>query len=144
VYKIAMARYVLESGEVEILKEMVEASRGRRRVQGMLVLTDRRLVVQSAKPSPLRDWLFDMWAPAVRPLTKSLAPLDMTHQIDRDDFDAVESHGKTMLSFHSKGEGYGHVSFTVYSVTAFEVWQQRMQQWVAGTLPDAIHNDLAR
>lgn len=143
-YKIAMARYVLEAGEVEILKEMVEASRGKRRVQGMLVLTDRRLVAQSAKPSPFRDWLFDIGAPMFRPLVQTIAPLDMTHQIDRDDFDTVESHGKTMLSFHSKGEGYGHVSFTVYSVTPFDVWQQRMQQWVAGILPGATHSDLAR
>ena len=39
-----------------------------------------------------------------------------------------------MISFHSKGVGYAHISFVVYSQTPFHVWQQRMHQWAAGTL----------
>jgi hypothetical protein len=42
-----------------------------------------------------------------------------------------------MLSFHSKGEGYAHISFVVYARKPFEEWQQRMQEWVAGTLTAA-------
>lgn len=62
----------------------------------------------------------------------------MMHQIDRDDFAAVEQEPhRGMLSFHSKGEGYGHISFVVYSQTPFATWQQRMHQWAAGTLSAA-------
>jgi len=133
-----MARYVQEPGEVELLKELVEATRDKRRVEGILIITDRRLVAQSAKPSALLGWLTGGWLPLRGPMSGGhLGTFEVTHQIDRADFESVESHGKQMISFHSNGVGYGHVSFAVYSMTPFEVWQQRMQQWVAGTLSAA-------
>jgi hypothetical protein len=132
-----MARYVQESGEVELLKELVEGIRGKQRVEGFLILTDRRLVAQSGKPSPILGWLLGRLTPMHRPIGVDVGPLEMTNQIDRDDFDSVESHGRQMISFHSKGEGYRHISFAVYSMTPFDVWQQRMRQWVAGTLSAA-------
>jgi hypothetical protein len=131
-----MARYVREPGEVELLKELVDPIRGDQRVHGMLILTDRRLVLQSVRPSPTLRWLFRWFAPIFILLgaANELGPLEMTHQIDRDDFDAVEAQGRQTISFHSKGEGYGHISFAVYSMTPFDVWQHRMQAWVAGAL----------
>jgi hypothetical protein len=129
-----MARYVLEPGEVEYLKELAAGIRGKQRVEGLLILTDRRLVAQSSKPSPILGWLLGLLTPMHRPIAVDVGPLEMTHQIDRDDFDSVESHGRQMISFHSKGKGYSHISFAVYSMTSFDVWQQRMRQWVAGTL----------
>jgi hypothetical protein len=132
-----MARYVREPGEVELLKEIVDGIRGKQRVDGLLILTDRRLVAQSSKPSPALGWLLGLLTPMHRSIPVAVGPLEMLHQIDRDDFNSVESHGRQMISFHSKGEGYGHVSFAVYSMTSFDVWQERMRQWVAGTLSAA-------
>lgn len=132
-----MARYVQEPGEVEFLKELVEGIRDKQRVHGALILADRRLVAQSAKPSPLLGWLFGLLTPMHRSPTVDVGPLEITHQMDRDDFDSIESHGRQMISFHSKGEGYGHISFAVYSMTPFDVWQERMRRWVAGTLSAA-------
>lgn len=115
------------------MKELVEGIRGKQRVEGVLILTDRRLVAQSSKPSPLLVWLLGL----LTPMPRYVGPLEMIHQIDRDDFDSVESHGRQTISFHSKGEGYRHISFAVHSMTTFDVWQQRMRQWVAGTLSAA-------
>jgi len=132
-----MARYVLEPGEVELLKELVEGIRGQDRVEGRVILTDRRLVVQIAKTSPTLGWLLGLFTSMRRPVAVDVGPLEVTHQIDRDDFDSVESHGQQLISFHSKGEGYGHISFAVYSMTPFEVWQRRMEAWLSGTLSAA-------
>ncbi|HEX2691725.1 MAG TPA: hypothetical protein VHN14_34180, partial [Kofleriaceae bacterium] len=126
-----MAKYVREEGEVEILKELVEGVRDGRRVPGILIITDRRVVLQVPKKTPALRWLL---GPA---LSRMAAPLEMTHQIDRGDFAAVEAGRRRMMSFHNKGDGYGHISFAVYSQTSFEVWQQRMHQWAAGTLSAA-------
>jgi hypothetical protein len=126
-----MAKYVRAEGEVEILKEMVEGVRDGSRVPGFVILTDRRVVAQVAKKSPMLGWLL---GPVLSRMAQATAPLEMTHEIDRDDFAAVEAEGRQMISFHNKGDGYAHISFAVYSQTPFDVWQQRMHQWAAGTL----------
>ncbi|HEX3764412.1 MAG TPA: hypothetical protein VHW23_37210 [Kofleriaceae bacterium] len=132
-----MARYVRESGEVELLKETVEGVRNKRRVHGVLILTDRRLVVQIARPSPLLGWLVGLVSPLYHPAAADAGPLEMTHQIDRAKLDSVEAHDRQMIAFHTKGEGHGQTSFAVYSMTPFDVWQLRIQQWLAGTLAAA-------
>lgn len=130
-----MRTYVREEGEVEILKEIVEGIRDNKRLPGFVVLTDRRVVVLVAKKVPPLGWFL---SPLLAWFAQQTAPLEMMHQIDRDDFAAVEPepHG-AMISFHSKGEGYGHISFVVYSQVPFAHWQQRMHRWAAGTLSAA-------
>lgn len=129
-----MARYVRAPEEVELFREMVDGVRNKKRAPAFLVLTDRRVVVLVAGPAPWSSWL---WGALGHWIVQQLTGIELLHQIDRDDFAAVELEGRQMLSFHSKGEGYGHISFVVYSRTSFPVWQQRMHQWVAGTLSTA-------
>jgi hypothetical protein len=102
---------------------------------GCVILTDRRVVMLVARRSPVWRWFL---GPILARLAEEAAPLELTHQIDRDDFAAVEQEPhRSMISFHSKGEGYGHISFVVYSQTPFVVWQQRMHHWAAGALSTA-------
>lgn len=129
-----MARYVPEPGEVEILRDMIEAGRNNKRVPGFLVVTDRRVVLLVSRLPPGARWFL---GPLLSWITEQLAPVEMTAQIDRDDFASVEAHGREMFSFHSKGDGYGHISFVVYSHIPFDVLQQRMRYWAAGSLSAA-------
>lgn len=123
-----MARYQPIPGEVELFKETVETRYDKRRGRGTLLVTDRRVVLIAAPP-PTFSLLFGVVGAL---LEKLLGRPDRVEQIDRLDFAAVEQVERGMLSFHSQGEGYGHISFIVYTRTPFEVWQQRMQQWVSG------------
>jgi hypothetical protein len=132
--RVALVKYVRGDGETEILKEMVEGVLDGKRMPGFVVVTDRRVLVQVGRESKMLRWLF---GPFVMRWMKDVAPLEMTHQIERDDFASVEHEGKEMISFHSKGSGYAHVSFVAYSQTPFHVWQERMHQWAAGTLSAA-------
>jgi hypothetical protein len=120
---------VLAPLEVELLNELIEGDRNKKRVSGSVILTNRRVVVLISKPSPTLNW----WLSPMLLFAQQVGRLEMTHQIERDDFDSVESHGGEMVSFHSKGQGYGHISFVVYSMTPFAIWRQRMHQWAAGT-----------
>lgn len=118
-----------------MFREMVDGVRDGKRASGFLVLTDHRVVLLVGKPLPWVSWWF--LEPMLARIAQQTTRLEMTHQIDRDDFAAVEAEERQMFSFHSKGEGYGHISFVVYSQTPFPVWQQRMHQWAAGTLSAA-------
>ena len=137
-----MGKYALAPGEVELFKANVETSYNNKRAPGRLILTDQRIVLIASPPS--------MWRPAygaggasgviavlLEPLVKLLGRPPRTEQIDRDNFAMVEQVQRGMLSFRSKGEGYAHISFVVYTRKPFEEWQQRMQEWVAGTLTAA-------
>jgi hypothetical protein len=109
---------------------VVEGAHNGKRVPGLLVATDRRVVMLASRSWASYVWLIGpLWAW----VTQQLAPLNMTAQIDRDDFASVEAHGGQMLSFHSKGDGYGHISFVAYSRKPFDVWQQRMHHWATRT-----------
>jgi hypothetical protein len=130
-------KYVRAEEETELLKEMVEGVRDGKRVPGFVMVTDRRVLVLVAKPSKMLSWLFGPFPSRLMKMANDVAPLEMTHQIDREDFASVEAEGKEMITFHSKGEGYAHISFVVYSQTPFHTWQQRMHQWAAGTLSAA-------
>ena len=135
-----MRSYVLGEGEVEILKELVDGVRDDKRVPGFVVLTDRRVVALVARKPPAMSWFFagGLLGGMLARLVQQAAPLELMHQIERDDFATVEQQPhRQMISFHSKGEGYGHISFVVYSQTPFATWQQRMHQWAAGTLSAA-------
>lgn len=126
-----MGRYAQAPDEVELFKADVETRYKTKRAPGRLILTDQRIVLIASSPSSLARVL---GGPL---LHKLLGPPPRTEQIDRDDFAAVEQEQRGMLSFHSKGEGYAHISFVVYSRKPFEEWQQRMQEWVAGALTAA-------
>jgi hypothetical protein len=135
-----MAGLVLQDGETVLLKEIAEGVRDGMRSPGFVILTDRRVAVVVGKRSKMYGGIGTNWMAWTSWLVRSLidaaqqaAPMQMTHQIDREDFDAVESQGKQMLSFHSKGEGYSHISFVVYSQTPFEVWQRRIHRWASGS-----------
>jgi len=128
-----MGKFQLEVGEVELFRETVQTHSGKTRVPGSFVLTDRRVVVTADPASPL-GVLGMMFGVVGALLGKLFEGPGTSHQIDRSDFAAVEQEGSHMLSFHSKGEGYGHISFVVYSRTPFAIWQQRMHQWAAGTV----------
>jgi hypothetical protein len=142
-----MRRYVLDAGEVEVLKELADGIRDDKRMSGIVILTDRRLVALVArKPSAMSRFLGGLLGGMVGGgllggmLTgrEEAASLELMHQIERDDFATVEQEPhRQMISFHSKGEGYAHISFAVYSQTPFTTWQQRMHQWAAGTLTAA-------
>lgn len=133
-----MATYTPASGEVEILRENVQGGRDGKRMPGRIVLTDRRVVMLlERKSSALSVMLGPLIGVIGMAALGDLGALEMTHAIDRDDFASVELEGRKMLSFRSKGEGYAHISFVVYSRTPLEVWQQRMHQWAAGTLTAA-------
>jgi hypothetical protein len=126
-----MATYTPATGEVEILRESVEGGRDGKRMPGRVVMLLER------KSSALSVMLGPLIGVIGMAALGDLGALEMTHVIDRDDFASVELEGRKMLSFHSKGEGYAHISFVVYSRTPVEVWQQRMHQWAAGTLTAA-------
>lgn len=128
-----MGRYALAPGEVELFKANVETRYNNKRAPGRLILTDQRIVLIASPPSRLGP-VFGAFGAL---LEKLLGGPQRTEQIDRDDFAAVEQEQRGMLSFHSKGEGYAHISFVVYTRKRFEEWQQRMQEWVAGTLTAA-------
>jgi hypothetical protein len=126
-----MRKFELEDGEVELLREAADGDRGRLRLSGFVVLTDRRVVLLVAKKapriSPWFGWLgFLVW----RGL-QQVAPLELMAEIQRDDFEAVHHEHGEMLSFHSKGEGYAHVSFVAYSMTPFTEWYLHMRDWAA-------------
>jgi hypothetical protein len=130
-----VAAYVREAGEVELLKEVVEGGRDGKRLPGRLIVTNRRLVMLLERKSSGLAMMLAPWIGALGMAAMGqLGSLELTHEIEREDFAAVELEGRKMMSFHSKGEGYAHISFVVYSRTPFEVWQQRMHQWLAGTL----------
>lgn len=127
-----MGKYALAPGEIELFKANVETSYNKKRAPGRLILTDQRIVLIASPPSRFGDaGVFGAL------LEKLFARPQRTEQIDRDDFAAVEQEQRGMLSFHGKGEGYAHISFVVYTRKPFEEWQQRMQEWVAGTLTAA-------
>jgi hypothetical protein len=128
-----MGKYVLAPGEVELFKANVETSYNNKRAPGRLILTDQRIVVIASPPSRLGLALGGFG----ELLDKLLGGPQRTEQIDRHDFAAVEQEQRGMLSFHSKGQGYAHISFVVYTRKPFEEWQQRMREWVAGTLTAA-------
>lgn len=134
-----MGKYALAPGETELFKANVETHYNNKRAPGRLILTDQRIVLIASPPSRLRPafgkdaGVFAVGVFAAL-LEKLLGRPQRTEQIDRDDFAAVEQEQRGMLSFHSKGEGYAHISFVVYTRKPFEEWQQRMQEWVAGTL----------
>jgi len=133
-----MASYARGAGEVEILKEEVDGGRDGKRLPGRVVLTDRRIVMLlGPKPSGLSMMLAPWIGALGMAALGSLDSLEVTHEIEREDFASIVLERRKMISFHSKGEGYAHISFVVYSRTPFEVWQQRMHQWVAGTLSAA-------
>jgi hypothetical protein len=124
-----MAKFQLADGESELVKELVEGVRdGKRVTNSRVIVTDRRIVLLVPKPdwfSRLFGMLFGRFA------AKMAADPVMTHEIRRADFAEVEHEGK-MLVFHSKGEGYAHVSFEAYATSSAEIWQQRMRDWAAG------------
>src|SRR5690242_14466942 len=127
VHVLAMAKFELGEGEVELLREAVDCVvEGKRMPNGALVITDKRVVLLTPKgPSPgkLMAWL----GPLVgRVAATAVGPLAMTHQIKRGDFAEVEEADGKMLVFRNKGSGYAHVSFEVTSMTTHDVWQQRM------------------
>ena len=130
-----MGKYALVPGEVELFKANVETGYNNKRVPGRLILTDQRIVLIASPPSRVMFGGSAGVFGAV--LEKLLARPQRTEQIDRDDFAAVEQEQRGMLSFHGKGEGYAHISFVVYTRKPFEEWQQRMREWVAGTLTAA-------
>src|SRR5262245_28828510 len=134
-----MGKYALAPGEAELFKANVETRYNNKRAPGRLILTDQRIVLIASPPSRLRPAFgaAGVFAVLLEPLEKLLGGPQRTEQIDRDDFAAVEQEHRGMLSFHSKGEGYAHISFVVYTRKPFEEWQQRMQEWVAGTLTAA-------
>lgn len=134
-----MARYVCEAGEVELLREMADGSRDGVRLPGFVIITDRRVVLLVAKKVRSTGWLSTSWlvAPFLTRMVQQVAPLEMTHAIELDDFAELLRDDQGWLRFHSKGEGYAHVSFAISSMTPFKIWQQRMQRWVAGTLSPA-------
>ena len=123
-------KYTLGPGEHELLKEVVVATRDRKRVpSSRLIVTDRRLVLLVPKP--------DKWSKLVgglfgRAASKLAEDLDLAHQIKRGEFSDVEERDPGMLVFHSKGEGYAHVSFEVFDASPLALWQQRMRDWVDG------------
>jgi hypothetical protein len=130
-----MGKYALAPGEVELFKANVETRYNNKRAPGRLILTDQRIVLIASPPS---RFMFGGGAGVFGALLeKLLARPQRTEQIDRDDFATVEQEQRGMLSFHSKGEGYAHISFVVYTRKPFDEWQQRMQEWVAGTLTAA-------
>src|SRR5215813_4367121 len=131
-----MGKYALAPGEVELFKANVETHYNNKRAPGRLILTDQRIVLIASPPSRLGRAAGAAGVFGAL-LEKLLAGPQRTEQIDRDDFAAVEQEQRGMLSFHSKGEGYAHISFVVYTRKPFEEWQQRMQEWVAGTLTAA-------
>src|SRR5262252_7247051 len=110
-----MAKFRLADGESELVKELVEGVRdGKRVANSRLIVTDRRIVLLVPKPgwlSRLLGALFDAFA------SKMAADLVMTHEIRRADFAEVEPQDGRMLVFHSKGEGYAHVSFETYATS---------------------------
>lgn len=126
-----MGKYAPAPGEAELFKADVETRYKNKRTPGQLILTDQRIVLIATPRSSLGGMLGGAL------LHKLLGPPPRTEQIERDDFEAVEQPQRGMLCFHSKGEGYAHISFVVYSRRPFEEWQQRMQEWVAGTLTAA-------
>lgn len=68
--------------------------------------------------------------------TRAMQPKmpDVIAEIPRNEFDAVESPARRMIVFHSKGEGYAHVSFVAYSRTPLENWERLMRHWADGLL----------
>jgi hypothetical protein len=130
-----MGKYALAPGEVELFKANIETSYNNKRVPGRLILTDQRIVLIASPPSRLGPAPgYDVFSAL---LEKLLGRPERTEQIDRDDFAAVEQEQRGMLIFRSKGEGYAHISFVVYTRKSFGEWQQRMREWVAGTLTAA-------
>src|ERR1041385_6034911 len=125
-----MARYQPIPGEVELFKETVETRYDKRRSGGTLLVTDRRVVL-IATPPPSFAAIFGLGVGGAV-LEKLLGRAERIEQIDRHDFDTVEHVERVMLSFRSTGEGYGHISFIVYTRTPFAVWRQRMEQWASG------------
>jgi hypothetical protein len=104
---------------------------------GCVIVTDRRLVLLAPKGKSPSFWLM-MFGPLLgRVIATGAGTLTMTHQIEREELDSVEAPDRGMISFHSKGQGYAHVSFAVMSMTPHEVWQQRIARWLAGTLDAA-------
>jgi hypothetical protein len=132
-----MARYVCEAGEVELLREVAEGDRGGVRLQGFVVVTNHRVVLLVPKKVSSLGWLRWLGGPFLARMAQDVAPLEMTHAIELDDFAEVHGDEHGRLSFHSKGEGYAHISFAVHSMTPFKIWQQRMHRWVARTLSPA-------
>jgi hypothetical protein len=128
-----MGKYALAPGEAELFKANVETRYNNKRAPGRLILTDQRIVLIASPPSRLGP-AFGAAGVFGALLEKLLGGPQRTEQIDRDDFAAIEQEQRGMLSFHSKGEGYAHISFVVYTRKPFEEWQQHMREWVAGTL----------
>jgi len=132
-----MAKYRPAPGEVELFKANVETRYGNKRAPGRLILTDQRIVLIASPPSRFGPGLGGVGGTVGALFEQLLGRQPRMEQIDRDDFAAVEQEQRGMLSFHSKGAGYAHISFVVYTRKPFEEWQQRTQEWVAGTLTPA-------
>ena len=122
-----MAKYQPAPGEVELFKEDVETRYNKRRGVGALLVTDWRVALIVRPPPQFALVLGGVGGL----LDRFLGAPERVEQIERDDFAAVEQVERGMLNFYSKGEGYAHISLVVYTRTPFEVWQQRMQQWVS-------------
>src|SRR3954466_8645884 len=98
-----MARFLLEPGEQVVHRQRlsVVGERGRIRA-GELILTDRRIALESEKGDPDKGALFALLGMLGGLLRIAMTQFAVSHEILRADFAEIERTGKRTLRLRSK------------------------------------------
>src|SRR5215813_6831855 len=122
-----MAKFVLEVGEHVVRREPVGVTGEGGVRAGELILTDRRVVLQTERGDSrnVLAMLFGFLGGVVSALA---SPMHVSHQIRREDFASVERTGKLTVKVRSTGEGYAMTWFE-FSTRKAEAWADQLHRW---------------